>query len=123
MSRRLRFFASVAVFAACGAGLSAEPAPQGNLNDFLANGFQIVSTVGAPRSNGFELLVIVQKEQTAAFCQVGLLNVTETETSNPVYLSGPWNNSFLCLPLVNGAYDGVVPEGQYQPNSVQENKG
>ncbi|WP_425078564.1 hypothetical protein [Ruegeria denitrificans] len=114
--------AAVSLSVICGATLSAEQPVEGNLNDLLADGFEIVSTVGTQRSNGIDLLVVVQKEEVAAFCQVGLQNVTKSEDSNPVYFSGPWNNGFLCLPLVNSAYDGVVPMGQYQPNSTQENE-
>ncbi len=122
MRRCFNSFAAIGLSVVCGAELSAGQAVDGNLNDLLAEGFKIVSTVGTPRSTGMDLLVIVQKEEVAAFCQVGLQEVTKSHESTPVYVSGPWNNSLLCLPLVNGAYEGIVPEGQYQPNSVQESK-
>ena len=93
---------------------------EGNLNDYLAGGYQIVSTVSVPSSYGVDLILVVQKDESALFCQVGLSNVTQSENSKPIYVSGPWNNALLCLPLVNDAYDGVVQKGQYQLHQTKQ---
>jgi hypothetical protein len=87
----------------------------GNLNDYLADGYRVVSTVTAPDSTGVTLLLVLEKEDSVVYCQVGLMNATTTADAEPVYISGPWNNELLCLPLVNQFYDGVANSGTYQP--------